>query len=105
MHLVRVWFHTWVKHLSVPQYLKSTSPPRLHLMVETLAQYSLTRALIMIMYTFLILLKVNTSKVPGEPQSQKRFGNRVFKFGQENGTDKPRDSCRKRIRSSSTYSL
>ena len=45
-------------------------------MVETLAQYSLTRALIMIMYTFLILLKVNTSKVPGEPQSQKRFGNR-----------------------------
>lgn len=76
MHLVRVWFHTWVKHLYVPQYLKSTSPPRLHLMVETLAQYSLTRALIMIMYTFLILLKVNTNKVPGEPQSQKRFGNR-----------------------------
>ena len=30
----------------------------------------------MIMYTFLILLKVSTSKVPGEPQNQKRFGNR-----------------------------
>ena len=29
----------------------------------------------------------------------------VFKFCQENGIDKPRDSCRKRIRSSSTYSL